>query len=106
AASFGAGDSSLGGLPNGDLGGVPTAAAAASPASRSKPAPTPSGPPIPVAALGASSGRWMLLGLAVLALFCFVAGPLTLLLARPWPPHPMRALRRVLRFRAAGALPP
>lgn len=90
------------GIPNGDLGPGGPGATAASTRAGGKPKATPSGPPIPAMALSGSLGRWMLLGVAALAAFGVVAGPVTLLVARPWPPPWLRRLRRALHVRPRG----
>lgn len=92
--------------PYGDNGfgahATPSASAAA--ATSGPPRRTASGPPIPAIALSSSVGRWMLLGVVAVAAFGIVAGPLTYVIARPWPPPWLRRLRRAMPFGRGGAL--
>jgi ABC-type phosphate transport system substrate-binding protein len=107
AASLG-GDFGLNGLDNGNgdfgLGADSSTGVKPTSANGGKPGRTASGPPIPAIALAGSMGRWMLLAVAVVAAFGIVAGPLTYVVARPWPPPWLRRLRRAVRLRRTASV--
>lgn len=112
AGSFAGGDlgglgANDGGLAPGYLGGSrgaapqPSARAGGKPSGGTSATSAPGGASSgPVAAvIGSSAGRWALVGLAAVAVFGVVVGPLAFALARPPAERPLRRLRNLVRWR-------
>jgi phosphate transport system substrate-binding protein len=116
-SSSGGGDLGLNpslGLSGAGVNGLATDAGAGGPGgagSGSKPGAGTATAAVPAGVLlSGSIARWLLLGIAGLAVVGVAGGPVGYVIARKrhwsWPPHPLRHIWRLLRLRTAGAMPP